>query len=217
MEINSTIVEHFLKSLDYSQTIVHTNPTYATPYDSYMMFIKAVEKTFSEKQLQMIVQARDMGNTIESALSVDYVYNLAFTELMEIFKMRDKSSQPNNEQQNVSNKIENDTNYNENKIKDDHENIENNRVDVPPNITDIVNERNYQEISLNDITKLNISDGKCNQEYKLDNAQEIIPNNSDNINKEPALNNSENVNKEIIPNNSDNINKEPALNNSENV
>jgi hypothetical protein len=63
------------------QHSIQTLPALATPNDAYNVFLEMVRQCIPVEKQQLLVQARGEGNTLKSALSIDYVYSLAMAEL----------------------------------------------------------------------------------------------------------------------------------------
>lgn len=63
------------------------DPAFATPSDAYLTFLQLVRQTIPENKIKALIQARNNGPTLESALSPDFVANLAMQELREILKI----------------------------------------------------------------------------------------------------------------------------------
>jgi hypothetical protein len=72
---------------------LQTDPGFATPNDAFTLFIEMVREYLSPDRQQMLVQGRGYGDTLESALSVDFVFSLAMAEFRERFRVPSDAGQ----------------------------------------------------------------------------------------------------------------------------
>jgi hypothetical protein len=93
--VSSDLVNALLESVSPAGAQrLQTDPGFATPSDAFTLFIEMVREYLPPDKQQRLVQARSCGDTLESALSVDFVFSLAMAEFRERFHLPSEGSQP---------------------------------------------------------------------------------------------------------------------------
>ncbi|KAH0787282.1 hypothetical protein GPJ56_008793 [Histomonas meleagridis] len=92
-EIDQELMDKLVQKLTKPQINVQVDTSFATPYDAYTLLLETVRQTIPPEKIQQFVQARGQDPTLESALSVKFVYDLAFSELLELFPSEQQQQQ----------------------------------------------------------------------------------------------------------------------------
>jgi hypothetical protein len=85
---SSELLNQLLEQLAQApQHSIQALPALATPNDAYNVFLEMVRQCVPVDKQQLLVQARGLGDTLESALAIDYVYSLAMEELRAMLRL----------------------------------------------------------------------------------------------------------------------------------
>ena len=90
-EIDQELLDKLTQTLVRPQINVQVDAAFATPYDAYTLLLETVRQTIPQDKIKQLIQARNQGSTLESALTVEFVYDLAYSELFEIFHSKEVS------------------------------------------------------------------------------------------------------------------------------
>jgi hypothetical protein len=88
MDLDPSTVSGFLDAISCPRLLsLQSSAPFATPSDAYAMLIEMIRQYVPPQKQQMLVQARGQGTTLESALSVDFVFSLAMAELRDMLHL----------------------------------------------------------------------------------------------------------------------------------
>jgi hypothetical protein len=89
LDLPPEVIDQLVETLaDPSPVNLQADPLFATPNDAYGLFLELVRQHIPLDKQQMLIRARGKGDTLESALSVDFVLSLAMAELRGAFGTR---------------------------------------------------------------------------------------------------------------------------------
>lgn len=85
-ELSDELCQAFLNVLTKQEpTKMYSDKNFSTPSDAYHSFLEIARTTIPDDKLRVLIEARGK-ETLEEALSVEFVFSAALTELRERLK-----------------------------------------------------------------------------------------------------------------------------------